>query len=169
MGIPTPIVITLDVIMILLSLVMFFGHIKFELSKCVPRKVYIMHLVSDGASALGFTAAIVATLNRDNDPLGAISSLAVIILLGISLVLSGILFFHYRCHGGGLKARLQARINESMAKDAETLRDGIEKLRSEGKNTDYAEKMLKKLEDDLEKHAGESKEATPEKPADEAN
>lgn len=95
MSTATIVAIVFNAVMLIVSAAMFFVHRKKEPWKSEPRKWRTIITITDVALTLGFTSAIVSNLSAGNEPLHAISSLAVIIVLGIGLALQLTIIIHY--------------------------------------------------------------------------
>lgn len=87
--------IAFNAVMLIVSAAMFFVHYKKEPWKSEPRKWRTIITITDVALTLGFASAIVSNLSTGNEPLHTISSLAVIIVLGIGLALQLTIIIHY--------------------------------------------------------------------------
>lgn len=95
MSTATIVAIVFNAVMLIVSAAMFFVHRKKEPWKSEPRKWRTIITITDVALTLGFTSAIVSNLSAGNEPLHTISSLAVIIVLGIGLALQLTIIIHY--------------------------------------------------------------------------
>lgn len=95
MSVATIVAIVFNTIMCVVSALMFFVHRKKEPWKSEPRKWRTIITITDVALTLGFTSAVVSNLSTGNEPLHTISSLAVIIVLGIGLALQLTIIIHY--------------------------------------------------------------------------
>lgn len=91
----TIITIVFNAIMLIVSAAMFFVHRKKEPWKSEPHKWRTIITITDIALTLGFASAVVSNLSTGNEPLHTISSLAVIIVLGIGLALQLTIIIHY--------------------------------------------------------------------------
>lgn len=91
----TIVTIVFNAIMLIVSAAMFFVHRKKEPWKSEPRKWRTIITITDIALTLGFASAVVSNLSTGNEPLHTISSLAVIIVLGIGLALQLTIIIHY--------------------------------------------------------------------------
>lgn len=91
----TIVAIVFNAVMFIVSAAMFFVHRKKEPWKSEPRKWRTIITITDVALTLGFASAVVSNLSTGNEPLHTISSLAVIIVLGIGLVLQLAIIIHY--------------------------------------------------------------------------
>lgn len=91
----TIVVIGFNAILLIVSAAMFFVHRKKEPWKSEPRKWRTIITITDVALTLGFASAVVSNLSTGNEPLHTISSLAVIIVLGIGLALQLTIIIHY--------------------------------------------------------------------------
>lgn len=95
MSTPTIVAIVFNAVMLIVSAAMFFVHRKKEPWKSEPRKWRTIITITDVALTLGFASAVVSNLSTGNEPLHTISSLAVIIVLGIGLALQLTIIIHY--------------------------------------------------------------------------
>lgn len=95
MSTATIVAIVFNAVMLIVSALMFFVHRKKEPWKSEPRKWRTIITITDVALTLGFASAVVSNLSTENEPLHTISSLAVIVILGIGLVLQLATIIHY--------------------------------------------------------------------------
>lgn len=95
MSTATIVAIVFNAVMLIVSAAMFFVHRKKEPWKSEPRKWRTIITITDVALTLGFASAVVSNLSTENEPLHTISSLAVIIILGIGLALQLATIIHY--------------------------------------------------------------------------
>lgn len=95
MSTATIVAIVFNAVMLIVSAAMFFVHRKKEPWKSEPRKWCTIITITDVALTLGFASAVVSNLSVGNEPLHTISSLAVIIVLGIGLALQLTIIIHY--------------------------------------------------------------------------
>lgn len=95
MSVATIVTIVFNAIMLIVSVAMFFVHRKKEPWKSEPRKWRTIITITDVALTLGFASAVVSNLSTGNEPLHTISSLVVIIVLGIGLALQLTIIIHY--------------------------------------------------------------------------
>lgn len=91
----TIVAIVFNAVMLIVSAAMFFVHRKKEPWKSETRKWRTIIAITDVALTLGFASAVVSNLSTRTEPLHAICSLAVIIILGIGLVLQLATIIHY--------------------------------------------------------------------------
>lgn len=95
MSTATIVAIVFNAVMLIVSAAMFFVHRKKEPWKSEPHKWRTIITITDVALTLGFASAVVSNLSAENEPLHTISSLAVIIILGIGLALQLATIIHY--------------------------------------------------------------------------
>lgn len=160
MSTATIVAIVFNAVMLIVSAAMFFVHRKKEPWKSEPRKWRTIITITDVALTLGFASAVVSNLSTGNEPLHTISSLAVIIVLGIGLVLQLAIIIHYYRLGKKYQREteeLQAQTFATMMETIALLEQTVARNKQATGEQDEPETPQEELTDSGEKSEGASK------------
>lgn len=160
MSTPTIVAIVFNAVMLIVSAAMFFVHRKKEPWKSEPRKWRTIITITDVALTLGFASAVVSNLSIGNEPLHTISSLAVIIILGISLALQLAIIIHYYRLGRKYQREteeLEAQTFATMMETIALLEQTVARNKQATGEPGEPETQLEELTDTSEKPEGASK------------